>query len=90
MTLEEWNKNPLRTAAYEQGWRISEAKIYENRSEPEYRIVRTRFNQMLDPQHIHFTSDMGAREFVKQQAEKGDELAISALNVLITEKLSGA
>lgn len=89
MTLEEWYRSPLRLKAYYQGWRISDIKTYENMSGPEYRITRTLFSGHVNPR-MRFFSDMDAREFVKQQAEQGDELAITALNVLLTEKLSGA
>lgn len=77
-TYEAWVYSPNIEKAREQGWRLS----WWTNSAPGQMTIR---RSSIDL----FSTDEEAYKFVKQQAEKGDGLALTALNILLIERLSG-
>lgn len=82
-TYEAWVNSPYMEKARKQGWRLS---FLSGDS------ITLLYREMTIRRSVTsgvFNTDEEAYEFVKQQAEKGDKLALTALNILLIEKLSG-
>lgn len=92
-TYEAWVHSPYKIKAAEQGWALTQRAWPVPESFESWITSGLPMGSVIAMDRALtgniFNTDEEAYEFVKQQAEKGDKLALTALSILFIEKLSG-